>query len=184
MYPGIVDADEPPMIMFGNPFSPVTNFEQGPIQLPTTGEVVAFALLSQGLIKEANAIGVNEEWINAGFSDPYTQAAQSDPLFGPEEGWLPLYGAADNEYPWVHWDEVNCSASEGSFEILPEASRDQALVQIDTMAGYFGIRACLTFDLGCTGVSTREVLLDETLVELSPNPNLSLIHISEPTRPY
>ncbi len=175
---GVMDVGEPPMIMFGNPASPVTQFPIGPIQLPTTGQVVAFVQLSQGVIAEAVAKGLNDTWINAGFTDVYTMAQQADPSFGALEGWLPLYGHADNEYPWVHWDEVNCPVSAQSFDVLPEANRDQALVQIDTMAGYFGVRACLTLGLSCPSVtSTREALLDENIVTLSPNPTSGNIRL-------
>lgn len=169
--PGTIDADEPPMIMFGNPNSPVTQFPEGPIQLPTTGEVVAFAQLSQGMITEANEVGVNDAWINANPTDVYTTAQQADPNFGAQEGWLPLYGDPDNEYPWVWWDTLNCPLSAESFDVLPGANRDMGLLQIDTMAGYFGVRACITFGLGCPGfTSTKEVVLDESLVNIAPNP--------------
>lgn len=168
--PGAVDADEPPMIMFGNPASPVTQFPEGPIQLPTTGQVVAFVQLSQGLINEAVTVGVNDEW--AGLDDQWTLAQRADPNFGMVEGWLPLYGDPENEYPWVHWDEVNCPLSDESFDVLPGANRPMALAQIDTMAGYFGVRACISMGLSCPSVtSTREVLLDEQLVQLAPNPS-------------
>ena len=176
--PGTLDADEPPMIMFGNPSSPVTQFPEGPIQLPTTGEVVAFVQLSQGLITEAVDLGLNDAWINAGLTDEFTLYQQADPSFGQLEGWLPLYGHPDNEYPWVHWDEVNCSVSDQSFDVLPEASRELAIGQIDTMAGYFGVRACITLGLNCPGLtSTREVLLNENIVTLFPNPAAGQIHL-------
>lgn len=169
---GIIDQGEPPMIVFGNPRSIVTQFPEGPIQLPTTGQVVAFVQLSQGLITEANAKGINDAWINAGFTDPYTTAQKADPFFGNQEGWFPLYGHPDNEYPWVHWDEVNCPVSAESFAVLPEANRPTALIQIDSMARYFGVRACLTLGLDCTSLtSTRETVLDEGIVSLFPNPS-------------
>ena len=168
---GILDIGEPPMIMFGNPLSPVTQFPIGPIQLPTTGQVVAFVQLSQGVIKDAVNIGLNDQWINYGFTDSYTMAQQADPHFGGVEGWLPLYGHPDNEYPWVHWDTVNCPVSMQSFDVLPEANRAHALELIDTMAAYFGYRACLTLGLGCPSVTTtREALLNDDVVALSPNP--------------
>jgi len=167
---GIVDPGEPPLIMFGNPNSVVTQFPEGPIQLPTTGQVVAFVQLSQGVIKEAVAKGLNNEWIAAGLSDPYTMYQRSDPNFGEVEGWLPLYGHPDNEYPWVHWDTINCPVSQQSFDVLPDATRDKALVQIDTMAGYFGVRACITLGLNCPSVTSREKLLKAGVVKLYPNP--------------
>ena len=122
--------------------------------------------------------GLNDEWIAAGFTDVYTTAQQADPSFGAVEGWLPLYGDADNEYPWVHWDEVNCPLSTQSFAVLPGANRDQALVQIDTMAGYFGVRACLTLGLDCTSLTnTKEVVLDEKIVTMAPNPTNGSIRL-------
>lgn len=176
--PGVVDEGEPPMIQFGNPLSPVTSVPLGPITLPTTGEVVAFVQLSQGLIKEAVEVGINDEWINAGFTDQYSVAQRADPIFGEVEGWLPLYGDPENEYPWVHWDFVNCPVDEQSRAVLPEPDRDYALSQIDTMAGYFGVRACLTLGLGCPSVtSTKATFLNENIVNISPNPSQGDIRI-------
>lgn len=176
--PGTVDVDDPPMIMFGNPNSPVTQFPVGPIQLPTTGEVVAFVQLSQGLITEANEVGVNDAWVNAGLNDVYTLAQQADVNFGAQEGWLPLYGHPDNEYPWVWWDTENCPVSDESFDVLPEADRNVGLLQIDTMAAYFGARACLTLGLECPLMTdTREVVLEDNLVKISPNPTAGMLAI-------
>lgn len=176
---GIIDAGEPPLIQFGNPNSVVTQFPVGPIQLPTTGQVVAFVSLSQGVIAEANAVGVNDEWINAGLNDPYTMYQKNDPNFSVYEGWLPLYGHPDNEYPWVHWDTINCPVSAQSFDVLPEgADRAKALVQIDTMAGYFGVRACVTFGLNCPSVtSIKDRLLDQNVVDMWPNPTSGIIRL-------
>jgi hypothetical protein len=173
---GILDAGEPPMIMFGNPKSVVTQFDEGPIQLPTTGQVVAFVQLSGGLIKDANNVGLNDGW--AGLTDTFTLAQQADPNFGAVEGWLPLYGDADNEYPWVHWDRVNCPLDSASNATAPGSDRLYALSQIDTMAGYFGVRACVTFGLGCPGItSVEDQVLDQKLVTLSPNPTTGTIRI-------
>ena len=167
--PGVIDEDEPPLIMFGNPLSPVTMFEEGPIQLPTTGMVVAFVQLSQGMIREAVDLGINDAWLD--LDDDYTLAQRADPFFGEVEGWLPLYGDPENEYPWVHWDEVNCPVSAESFAVLPGANRDMAILQIDTMAAYFGPRACISLGLDCEGITnTQEVLLEDNVVSLSPNP--------------
>lgn len=176
---GILDVGEPPMIMFGNPASPVTQFPEGPIQLPTTGQVVAFAQLSQGLIQDANVHGLNDDWINAGLTDQYTMAQQADPNFGAEEGWLPLYGDPDNEYPWVHWDRVNCPTDSASDATLPGSDRAYAISQIDTMAGYFGVRACITFGLGCKGITgIDELVLDANLVTMSPNPTTGILRLA------
>jgi len=178
--PGVVDTDEPPLIQFGNPNSPVTQFPEGPIQLPTTGEVVAFVQLSQGMITEANQVGINDAWANANFTDPYSVAQAADPNFGNQEGWLPLYGDPDNEYPWVHWDIVNCPVSEQTFDVLPEMDRDYAISQIDTMAGYFGPRACVSLGLTCPSVGTvssKEILLEDNAVVLSPNPTSGSIRL-------
>lgn len=176
---GTIDADEPPMIQFGNPNSVVTQFPVGPIQLPTTGQVVAFVQLSQGMITEANTVGVNQAWIDAGLNDEYTLAQRADPNFGAQEGWLPLYGDPENEYPWVHWDTINCPLSLSSFEVLPGSNREYAISQIDTMANYFGPRACITLGLNCEGLmtNTREVVLSDNVLSLAPNPTTGTLRL-------
>jgi len=176
--PGIIDTDEPPMIMFGNPNSEVTNDSIGPIELPTTDMVVAIVLKSKGLIAEANSVGVNDDWKNHTFTDPYSLAQQADPNFGGVEGWLPLYGDKDNEYPWVHWDSATCPVDSLSLLSFPGMDRDYALAQIDTMAGYFGVRACITLGLDCPSLtSIKEALLEETVVDIFPNPISSTLRI-------
>ena len=175
--PGALDVGEPPLIKLGNPNSQVTQFPIGPIQLPTTGAVVAFVQLSQGFITEANEVGLNDEWINAGLIDQYTMSQQMDPNFGLQEGWFPTYGDPDNEYPFVWWAD-DCPEAEGSDEILPGSDRDYGLAQIDSIAGYFGARACITFDLGCQGISSvREPLVDGASVEIAPNPTNAAFRI-------
>ena len=177
---GALDPGEPPLIQMGNPNSVVTAVPEGPIQLPTTGEVVAFVQLSQGMIQEAVNKGLNDEWINAGLSDPYTLAQQAHPRFGAWEGWLPLSGDPENEYPWVWWDTENCPVSAQSFEVLPAADRNLGLLQIDTMTSYFGIRACVTLDLGCdlSGVSpVKDIVLEDNLVKMAPNPTQGFLKI-------
>ncbi len=176
--PGTIDADEPPMIQFGNPNSVVTQFPIGPIQLPTTGQVVAFVQLSQGMIAEANTVGINQAWIDAGLTDEFTLAQRADPNFKDQEGWLPLYGHPDNEYPWVHWDTVNCPVSMQSFDVLPDADREYAISQIDTMAGYFGPRACITLGLDCEGLTnTREIVLNDNVLSMAPNPTTGTLRL-------
>lgn len=175
--PGAFDVGEPPMIKLGNPLSVVTSAPVGPIQLPTTGEVVAFVQLSRGVIAEVNELGLNQAWIDAGLADQWTLSQQADPIFGAQEGWFPTYGDSENEYPYVWWAD-DCPASDGSFDILPGADRDYGLRQIDSIAGYFGPRACITLDLGCNLItSTREPVLDESLVALSPNPTNNAFRI-------
>ena len=177
---GSLDLGEPPLIQMGNPNSVVTAVPEGPIQLPTTGEVVAFVQLSQGMIQEAVNKGLNDAWINAGLSDPYTQAQQAQPRFGAWEGWLPLHGDPENEYPWVWWDTLNCPVSMQSFDVLPNADRNLGLLQIDTMTAYFGVRACITLDLGCdlSGVSpVKDIVLEDNLVKMAPNPTRGFLTV-------
>lgn len=175
--PGALDPGEPPLIMFGNPNSAATQFPIGPITLPSTGEVVALVQLSQGVIVEANEMGLNQEWIDAGLIDDMSMSQQMDPNFGAQEGWFPFYGDANNDYPYIWWDQDACSAVDpdvnaNSLDGFPGADQDYALMQIDSMGGFFGARACITFDLDCAGVSTntREPILAASSVEMAPNP--------------
>jgi len=174
--PGIVDADEPPMVMFGNPLNTVTQFVEGPIQLPTTGEVVAFVQLSPGLIAEANEVGVNDVWSDRIFFDDISQDVAADPFFMGVEGWLPIYGDPGNAYPWVSWTDACANGDSGNnLNTFPGADRASALVRIDTMAAYFGVRACVALELGCQSVATKEVFVDDNRVKLSPNPTSGVL---------
>lgn len=171
--PGALNPGEPPLVMIGNPNSLVTQFPIGPVTLPSTGAVVAFVQLSQGVITEANESGLNQEWIDAGLIDDYSMSQQMDPNFGTQEGWFPVYGDANNDYPYIWWDPTLCpeDVDLNSQDGFPGADQDYALLQIDSMAAYVGARACITFDLGCSGItSTREPLANDLDIRLSPNP--------------
>ncbi len=175
--PGIIDADEPPMIMFGNPVSPVTSVPEGPIALPTTGMVVALAQLSRGLIAEANAVGINDVWSNFSFFDDISQQVADDPIFMGVEGWLPIYGDPGNVYPWVSWTDCPNANNPGNLTTFPGADRAEALIRIDTMAAYFGVRACVALNLGCEATSTADPLVGSDLITISPNPASDVIVI-------
>ena len=176
--PGIIDADEPPMVMFGNPLNQVTQFSEGPIQLPTTGEVVAFVQLSPGLIAEANDVGINDIWSDFTFFDEISQEVAEDPLFMGVEGWLPIYGDAGNAYPWVSWtDDCPNGAAPSNTGTFPGADRAEALIRIDTMATYFGVRACLALNLGCEALSVDDALIGDNLIKISPNPASEMIQL-------
>lgn len=65
-----------------------------------------------------------------------------------------------------------------SFDVLPGADRDYAISQIDTMAGYFGPRACITLGLNCEGLTnTREVLLSDNVLNMAPNPTTGTLRL-------
>lgn len=171
--PGALDVGEPPLVMIGNPNSLITQFPVGPVTLPSTGAVVALVQLSQGVIVEANEKGLNQEWIDAGLVDDMSLSQQMDPNFGAQEGWFPVYGDANNDYPYIWWNPATCPPDQdmNSTDGFPGADEAYARSQIDSMTAFVGARACITFDLGCDGItSTREPLADQLDIRLSPNP--------------
>ncbi len=173
--PGSLDEGEPPMIMFGNPNSPVTQVDEGTLRLPTTNEAILTVQLSGGVIKEANEVGLNDIWINADLDDPYTNAQRADPNFGEYEGWLPLYGPVENEYPWVWWDP-NCPVNEQSEAALPNPDQARSLRQLDTMAAYFGVRAVVALQLD-TETTIEDHLTLANAWDVYPNPATNALQI-------
>lgn len=178
--PGFIDADEPPMVMFGNPQSPITQEQIAPITLSTFGQLSGDFVGSRGIISEIKNKNVNAAW-GSSLDDIFTLAQRADPFFGEFEGWFPLYGHPDNESPWIWWDD-DCLFNEESYQALPNEPEDNLeslRMKIDSMAGYFGVRACISLDLNCTMMpnAIAAPILDQKLVKVYPNPARGSVQI-------
>jgi len=152
-----------------------------------TGIVIVLATLqpivevsgSHDLIMHANTLGLNQEFIDAGFDDPYTLVAQSRSAY---EGLFPFPGPADGLEPWAWYDPADPNidndtpgATGFGSRANPFASKPKALNFIDTIMGYFVPRAVVALGLE-TGVGIESTSSPEIL-HIYPNPTTNLVTV-------
>ncbi len=173
------DAPMTSLHVMGDPFAP---YGDGPVIVPTTGGFVVNVSGSKTVVTKANAIGNNNCFINAGFTDPYTLRANQlnigqDGLFpfdmnpptqaGPWE-WFDLQATRNLAqligYPPSEGDSVYNDA----LLTNPNMSKAKALAHIDTIQNYVNPRIVY-----CLGLLTS--INDNSAVAASivamPNPS-------------
>ena len=117
-----VDGGEVPLISFHSPQDEFAPYEVGNVIVPTTGDIVIGSAAGGGtLMPLVNGYGNNDIWVNAGFTDDITKAANEDN--GGNEGFFPVIveGPGDdvqcdpdgaitqggyNSAPWTWWNET------------------------------------------------------------------------------
>ncbi len=177
-----LEPGDVPMValhVIGDPFAP---YHQGIVYVPgNPPQSVVDVVGSHFIIDKANQYGNNNCFINAGFTDSFTQAANVN-----NDGIEGLYGFATlppvQAGPWEWFDSltvVNGAAAvglpAGSGTVIyqnalltnPDMSKTKAMAYIDTVMGYLNPRIVYCLNLP-TGISTME---DATKsISVSPNP--------------
>ena len=189
-----LEAGDAPMVAFqvkGDPFAP---FGDGPVIVPTTQQFVVNVSGSKSVITKANALGNNNCFKNAGFTDPYTLRANQvnlgqDGLFpfdmnpptqaGPWE-WFDLQSTRNVAqflgYPPSQGDTVYNNA----LITNPNMSKAKALAYIDTIQNYANPR--IVFCLGLsTGISENEAVAASLLAIPNPSSSDILIKLNQST---
>ena len=177
-----LEAGDAPMVAFhvvGDPFAP---FGDGPVIVPTTGGFVVNVSGSRTVITKANALGNNNCFINAGFTDPYTLAANQTNL--GQDGLNPFaMTPAMQAGPW-EWFDLQATRNFAQFlgyppsegdsvynDALitnPNMSKAKALAHIDTIQNYVNPR--IVYCLGLTsGISENEAVASS--LTAFPNPS-------------
>ena len=176
-----LESGDEPMVAFhvvGDPFAP---FGDGPVIVPTTGQFVVNVSGSRSVITKANALGNNNCFINAGFTDPYTLRANQvnlgqDGLFpfdmvpatqaGPWE-WFDLQATRDYAvalgYPPSEGDSVYLHA----LYTNPNMSKAKGLAYIDTIQNYVNPRIVYCLGLS-TGINENSAVANSLIA--TPNP--------------
>lgn len=84
-----IDGGEVPLISFHSPQDSFAPYNIGNVIVPTTGDIVIPTAAGGGtILPKVNALGNQDVFINAGFNDPFTTAANADN--GGNEGLFPL----------------------------------------------------------------------------------------------
>lgn len=172
------------MHVIGDPFAP---YDVGIVFVPgNPPQSVVDVIGSKSIIRLADQYGNNDCFINAGFTDVYTQAANLN-----NNGYEGLYGFATNPAvqagPWEWFDStttVAAAASVGqngttiySNALLtnPDMSKAKGLAYIDTVMNYLNPRIVYCLNLA-TGISSIDDA--EQLIQVSPNPVSDIMTIN------
>ncbi len=167
--------------------------DTGDIIVPSTGDFVVEAMGSRTIAHYSNVYGNNDVFVQAGFSDGFTTAANAhnsgyEGLYvfkTPPPSMTPnAFGELEEEWgaPWDWWDNttyeaqaqaINGPAPAGYFAadaILgnPDMSASKGRAYIDTIQGYLNPR--LYVALGLSGNTNINDII-ESSTEIYPNPS-------------
>lgn len=186
-----------PMVCFHVPNDPYAPYGDGPVYVPTVPpQFVVDVSGSKTVIIKANALGNNNCFANAGFTDPYTTVANSNN--NGQEGLFPFIRpvpphAPGEAGPWEWYDStaltvyaplLGLSASAGTAAYLnglatnPDMSKAKALAYIDTVQNYLNPRIAYCLPL-TTGLNEYESGLKNINVFPNPVSNQFIIDVKD-----
>lgn len=202
-----LDPGDMPVVGFHTTQDPNAPYDIGIVIVPTTGNtVIDQAAGSRRILQIANEFGNNDIFKNAGFNDPFTDAANKNnegfeglfPFDRPLEpgelncGFgvtLPLVAEGD---PWSWWDGPqfvkDWDAATGGepfpgfvancnqLTAQPDMSAEKSRTHIDTVMGYLAPRMAVVLNLGATS-NIDQQLKQELGFKLYPNPAQDLFTI-------
>lgn len=172
--------------------------DTGDVIVPTTGEFVVEVMGSRTIAHYSNAYGNNDVFVQAGFSDSFTTAANMnnsgyEGLYvfkTPPPSSIPnAFGELEEEWgaPWDWWDNVTYDAQFAAIQgapagygaansILgnPDMSATKGRAYIDTIQGYLNPR--LYVALGLSGNTSINQVIDSA-TEIYPNPTNNSLNI-------
>ena len=172
--------------------------DTGDVIVPTTGDFVVEVMGSRTVAHYSNVYGNNDVFVNAGFSDDFTNAANLN-----NSGYEGLYvfqtpppsttpnafGELEEEQgaPWDWWDNTSydqifqavngAPAGYGAANSIlgnPDMSATKGHAYIDTIQGYLNPRIYVALGLGNTN-NISEVV--ESSTEMFPNPTSNSLNI-------
>lgn len=170
----------------GDPFAP---YYQGIVYVPGNPPQTVVDVVGSGyIVPRANALGNNNCFINAGFTDVYTNAANA--VNGGQDGLYPFYTNPQVQAgPWEWYDSLATVAAAQAYGLTaaqggtiyhnatltnPDMSKGKALAYIDTIMGYVNPR--IVYCLGLvTGINEVDALNNQ--VNVYPNPATDVIFV-------
>jgi len=146
-----MESGDIPVIAFHGVADVTTPYETSIVIVLATGTPIVEVSGSFNIARYANKLGLNQEFVDAAFDDPFTLAAQR---FSSYEGLFPFFGPADGLEPWAWYDpddpnidNETIGATGFGSKANPYAHKAKALAFIDTIMNYFCPRAALALDL-------------------------------------
>jgi len=186
-----LQAGDVPMVSFHCEKDPYAPIDTGDVIVPTTGEFVVVVMGSRTVQHYANSYGNNDVFVQAGFTDAFTTAANINNsgyeglnvFLTPAPSTTPnAFGELEEEQgaPWDWWDNATydamfqavngAPAGYGAANSLlgnPDMSHAKGNAYLDTVQGYLNPRIYVALGLGNTS-SITEVI--DASTEMYPNP--------------
>ncbi|MBL0341965.1 MAG: T9SS type A sorting domain-containing protein [Bacteroidetes bacterium] len=178
------DAPTVALHVIGDPFAP---YDVGIVFVPgNPPQSVVDVIGSKSIIRLANQYGNNNCYINAGFTDVFTQAANvnNDGI----EGLFPFATIPPTQAgPWEWFDstavvtEANASGQPGvqiytnALLTNPDMSKAKGTAYIDSIMGYVNPRIVFCLNLA-TGISNIDDATNQ--ITISPNPAIDEINVN------
>ena len=193
-----MDSTGIPIVSFHCENDPYAPIDTGDVIVPTTGDFVVEVMGSRTVQHYANLYGHNNVFINAGFSDDYTNAANIN-----NSGYEGLYvfktpppstqpnafGEFEEEQasPWDWWNNTTYDAlfaavngapagygAANSILGNPDMSETKGKTYIDTVQGYLNPRIYVALNLG--GVASIADAIDFS-TQIYPNPAKNIVTV-------
>jgi len=170
-----------PVVAFHGVADLLTPYGTAIVIVAATQEPIIEVSGSHDIARYANSLGIQDTFINADIEDAYTLVAESRSSF---EGLFPFPGLANGFEPWAWYDPDDPNAVGSGSAVNPYATKEKALLYIDTIMGYFCPRAVVALDLyvGFPAGVNKEVVTQNNL-RIFPNPSsnyISIISTKEP----
>ena len=193
-----MDSTGIPIVSFHCENDPYAPIDTGDVIVPTTGDFVVEVMGSRTVQHYANLYGHNDVFINAGFSDIYTNAANInnsgyEGLYvfktPPPSSQPNAFGEFEEEQasPWDWWNNTQYDAlfaavngapagygAANSILGNPDMSETKGKTYIDTVQGYLNPRIYVALNLG--GVASIADAIDFS-TQIYPNPARDIITI-------
>ena len=193
-----LESGDVPIVSFHCEDDPYAPIDTGDVIVPTTGDFVVEVMGSRTVQHYSNLYGNNDVFVNAGFSDVFTNTANLNNsgyeglnvfLTPPPSSTPNAFGEMEEEQssPWDWWDNnmydimfqaVNgAPAGYGAANSIlgnPDMSASKGRSYIDTIQGYLNPRIYVALDL-VNQVSLHDVI--ESSTEIYPNPATDRVSI-------
>ena len=186
-----LEAGDVPIVSFQCENDPYAPIDTGDVIVPTTGDFVVEVMGSRTVQHYSNQYGNNDVFVNAGFTDVYTTAANINNsgyeglnvLVTPPPSTTPnAFGEMEEEQgaPWDWWDNATYDAmfqavngapagygAANSILGNPDMSATKGRTYIDTVQGYLNPRIYVALNLG--GALSINNVVDYS-TNIFPNP--------------
>ncbi len=192
-----LEAGDVPMVSFHCENDPYAPLDTGDVIVPTTGDFVVEVMGSRTVQHYANSFGNNDIFVQAGFTDAFTNAANvnNDGYEGfykfitPAPSTTPTPVGLEEEQgsPWDWWDNATYDPAFAAYHGVPagtgaalsllgnpDMSSQKGNTYLDTIQGYLNPRIYIALGLGSTS-AINDVI--ESSTEIYPNPASNKVNV-------
>ena len=195
-----LEQGDVPIVSFQCENDPNAPIDTGDVIVPTTGDFVVEVMGSRTVQHYSNLYGNNDVFVNAGFTDVYTTAANAnnsgyEGLYvfktPPPSSTPNAFGEFEEEQgaPWDWWENTSYDnmhqaihsspAGYGPVNSMlgnPNMSSAHGNAYLDTIQGYLNPRMFLALELDTLMVSSIEEVIDFS-TEIYPNPTTEKVNV-------